>query len=171
MYLIFKLIHVSAVILFLGNIITGLFWKAHADRTRDPRMMANTLQGIIRSDRWFTIPGVIVITLGGFAAAIHGSIPILGTGWILWSIVLFSLSGFAFSFSRRATASQACSTGSGGCRGWAARLGAVPCPLEGLGSVGLVRHAYPRGGCGADGAKACVTGVLGLIPSQASAGS
>lgn len=35
MYHILKLIHVAAVIIFLGNIITGLFWKAHADRTKD----------------------------------------------------------------------------------------------------------------------------------------
>jgi len=27
-----------------------------------------------------------------------GSIPILGTGWIRWSIVLFSISGLAFMF-------------------------------------------------------------------------
>jgi uncharacterized membrane protein len=97
-YLSLKLFHIAAVILFLGNIITGLFWKAHADRTRDPRVIAHTFEGIIRSDRWFTIPGVIAILIGGFAAAIVGQIPILGTGWILWSIVLFSLSGLAFSF-------------------------------------------------------------------------
>ena len=57
MYLIWKLIHVTAVILFLGNIITGLFWKAHADRSRDVRFIAHTMEGIIRADRWFTIPG------------------------------------------------------------------------------------------------------------------
>src|SRR5687768_12726355 len=97
-YLSFKLLHIAAVILFLGNIITGLFWKAHADRTRDPRVIAHTFLGIIRSDRWFTLPGIVAILIGGFGAAIVGRIPILGTGWILWSIVLFSLSGLAFSF-------------------------------------------------------------------------
>ena len=71
MYLVLKLIHVAAVIIFLGNIITGLFWKAHADRTRDVRFIAHTMHGIIRSDRWFTIPGVVVITLAGFLAAIQ----------------------------------------------------------------------------------------------------
>ena len=98
LYLSFKLIHIAATILFLGNIITGLFWKAHADRTRDPHVIAHTFAGIIRSDRWFTIPGVIAILIAGFGAAIVAQIPILGTGWILWSIVLFSLSGLAFSF-------------------------------------------------------------------------
>lgn len=96
MYLLLKLIHVVAVVLFLGNIITGLFWKAHADRTRDARFIAHTMEGIIRADRWFTIPGVIVITVAGLLAAILARMPLLGTGWILWSIIAFSISGIAF---------------------------------------------------------------------------
>jgi len=97
-YLLFKLIHVIAVILFLGNIITGLFWKFHADGTRDPKVIAHAFEGIIRADRWFTIPGVIAIVVAGVGAAIWGHFPILGTGWIFWSIVLFAISGLAFSF-------------------------------------------------------------------------
>jgi uncharacterized membrane protein len=91
-----KTLHVLAVVLFLGNIITGLFWKAHGDRTADPRIIAHTLEGIIRSDRWFTIPGVVLILGFGVAAAIIGGLPILGTGWIWQSIALFTVSGLAF---------------------------------------------------------------------------
>lgn len=98
MYLLLKLIHVVAVILFLGNIVTGLFWKAHADRTADPRIMAHAMAGIIRSDRWFTIPGVVVILAAGVGTAMAGGIPILGTPWVLWSLVLFAASGLAFMF-------------------------------------------------------------------------
>src|SRR5687768_3958322 len=98
LYLVLKFVHVFAVILFLGNIITGIFWKMHADRTRNPQVMAHTLDGIIRSDRLFTLPSIVVITLAGIATAIVGGLSILGTGWILWSIVLFSVSGLAFSF-------------------------------------------------------------------------
>lgn len=97
LYLILKVLHVIAVIMFLGNITTGLFWKLHADRTTDPKVIAHAFEGIIRSDRWFTIPGVVVIGLAGVGAAIVGRFPILGTGWIFWSIVLFSISGIAFS--------------------------------------------------------------------------
>ena len=96
MYLAMKTLHVLAVVLFLGNIITGLFWKAHGDRTADPRIIAHTLEGLIRSDRWFTIPGVVLIVVFGIAAAILGRLPILSTGWIWQSIVLFSISGLAF---------------------------------------------------------------------------
>lgn len=98
MYLWLKLLHLTAVIAFLGNIVTGLFWHAHAARTRDPKLLAHTMDGIIRSDRLFTIPGVILITVAGFMAAIAKRLPILGTPWILWTIVLFSISGIAFSY-------------------------------------------------------------------------
>ncbi|HEY5806530.1 MAG TPA: DUF2269 family protein [Povalibacter sp.] len=97
MYLFLKFLHVVAVIIFLGNIVTGLFWHAHAARTRDPRLLAYTMDGIIRSDRLFTIPGVIGIVIAGFLLAMHGQFPILRTGWILWTLVLFSISGVIFS--------------------------------------------------------------------------
>ena len=98
MYLWFKLIHVSAVIAFLGNITTGLFWHRHAARTRDPKFLAFTMDGIIRSDRIFTIPGVIVITTAGFLGAINGNLPIIRTPWIFWTIILFSISGIVFMY-------------------------------------------------------------------------
>jgi uncharacterized membrane protein len=98
MYQFFKLIHLAAVIIFMGNIITGLFWKAHADRTRDLKFIAHTMDGIIRADRWFTIPGVIVITAAGILAAIQAGLPLLRTGWILYSIIAFTASGIAFAW-------------------------------------------------------------------------
>ena len=96
MYLLLKLFHVAAVIVFLGNIITGLFWHSHAARTRDPRLVVHATEGIIRSDRLFTIPGVVLIVLTGLATAIIGHHPILRTPWILWSLVLFTISGVLF---------------------------------------------------------------------------
>ncbi|MDH3369235.1 MAG: DUF2269 domain-containing protein [Gemmatimonadota bacterium] len=96
MYLWLKLIHVAAVIGFLGNITTGLFWHAHAARTRDSRMLRHAMEGIIRSDRLFTIPGVVVILITGVSLAMSGGYPILRTPWILWSLVLFSVSGLVF---------------------------------------------------------------------------
>ena len=96
MYLALKTLHILAVVVFLGNGITGLFWKAHADRTRDPRIMSHTLQGITRSDRWFTVPAVLLIVATGVVIAIQGGFPILGTGWIWQSIALFTVSGLIF---------------------------------------------------------------------------
>ncbi len=97
MYLWLKLIHVLAVVAFLGNITTGLIWHAHAARSGDSRLLVHTMDGIIRSDRLITVPGVIVIILSGVGAAIVGGYPILGTPWILWSLILFGVSGLVFS--------------------------------------------------------------------------
>ncbi len=96
MYLWLKVVHVVAVVLFLGNIATGLFWHAHAARTRDPKILAHTVDGIIRSDRFFTMPGVLLIIASGVTAAMLGNLPILRTSWILWALVLFGISGLAF---------------------------------------------------------------------------
>ncbi len=67
-----------------------------AEKTKDPDKIAFAFKGIIKADKYFTVPGVIVITLFGIAGAMHAGIPILGTGWILWSIILFSISGVVF---------------------------------------------------------------------------
>jgi uncharacterized membrane protein len=95
-YLILKSLHILSVVLFLGNIITGLFWKRHADRTGDAKLMAHALDGVIRSDRWFTMPGVFAIIITGVGLAQLAGYPIFGTGWIWKSIVLFGISGALF---------------------------------------------------------------------------
>jgi uncharacterized membrane protein len=96
LYLWLKLFHVVSVIAFLGNITTGLFWHLQAARSREPALLAFTMRGIIRSDRLFTIPGVFGIILTGVGAAQLGGLPILGTRWILWTLVLFAISGAVF---------------------------------------------------------------------------
>jgi uncharacterized membrane protein len=98
MYLLLKLLHIVSVIAFLGNITTGLFWHAHAARSRDPKLLEFTMDGIIRSDRWFTMPGVIGVLATGVLAAASAGLPLLRTGWILWTLILFGVSGLAFMF-------------------------------------------------------------------------
>lgn len=95
-YAAWKLVHLLAVVVFLGNITTGLFWARHAHRSGHAATLAATFDGIIRSDRWFTLPGVIGMVVAGVALAIKAGFPILRTGWILWSIVLLTASGVAF---------------------------------------------------------------------------
>ncbi len=102
MYLTFKLVHVFAVIAFVGNITVGIFWKTIADATRDPRIIAHTIKGVVGADRWFTIPAIVLILLGGFGAAGVARLPILGTGWILWGMIMFIIAGICFGPVSRA---------------------------------------------------------------------
>jgi uncharacterized membrane protein len=97
-YTLLKLVHILAVLLFMGNIYTGLFWMYKANQTANIDIIHHTMRTIIVSDRYFTIPGVMIITAGGILAAMSGHHPLLGTGWIFYSIVLFSLSGVAFGW-------------------------------------------------------------------------
>lgn len=97
-YYILKAIHLLAVVAFLGNITTGLFWMRFALKTNDIKILHHSISGVIASDRLFTIPGVIIITAFGITAAVYGGIPLLGTGWIFWSLVLFTLSGIFFAY-------------------------------------------------------------------------
>jgi uncharacterized membrane protein len=95
-YLWLKALHVLGVVMFIGNITTGVFWHKHAQATRNPRILAHAMDGIIKSDRIFTMPGVLIILGSGIFAAIQGGFPILGTGWILWTLILFAVSGAVF---------------------------------------------------------------------------
>ena len=96
MYIALKILHVAAVVVFLGNLVTGILWKVHGDQTRDPVIIRHTMAGLIRADRWFTIPAVVLILVGGIGAALIGGLPLLRTRWILWGIILFTLSGIAY---------------------------------------------------------------------------
>jgi uncharacterized membrane protein len=96
MYIALKTLHIVAVILFIGNLVTGILWKIHGDQSTNPLIIRHTLAGLIRADRWFTVPGVVLILIGGIGAAIVGGLPILRTRWILWGIILFTISGIAY---------------------------------------------------------------------------
>jgi uncharacterized membrane protein len=98
LYTIFKLIHILATVAFLGNIYTGLFWMNRAHRSRDLSIINHTMQTIILSDKYFTVPGVVIILIGGIGAAIQHRLPMLRLGLIFWPIVLFSLSGIVFAW-------------------------------------------------------------------------
>ena len=96
-YAVLKLFHVAGVIIFLGNIITSHFWMHQAMKSKDFNILRHSINGVLRSDRVFTIPAVFVIISAGILAAIYGNIRILRTGWVLWSIALFALSGVIYS--------------------------------------------------------------------------
>ena len=60
------------------------------------RARAQALDGIIRSDRWFTLPGVFAIIVTGVWTGARRAHPLAGHHWILWSLVLFGISGVCF---------------------------------------------------------------------------
>lgn len=92
-----KLLHNFALVIFLGNIITELLWMRNAIKTKDVSIVSFAVGSIIKGDKYFTIPGVIAITVSGALSSTVSNIPTLSTGWLLWSIILFVISGLAFT--------------------------------------------------------------------------
>jgi len=95
-YLIWKLLHVLAVIVFLGNITIGAFWKIQADKSTDRLKIAETFKNLIKADRIFTMPSVTILFIFGMGAAMQGNLSLVETPWILWSIVMLIISAFIF---------------------------------------------------------------------------
>jgi len=95
-YNIWKLIHVLAAIIFLGNITIGIFWKMQADKSTDRIKIADTFKNIILADRIFTMPSVTILFIFGMGAAMQGNLSLVETPWILWGIIMLIISAFVF---------------------------------------------------------------------------
>ncbi len=93
---IWKLLHVIAVIIFLGNITIGPFWKIQAEKTKDRIKISDTFKNIIKADRLFTMPAVTFLIIFGLGAAMQGNYSLVETPWILWSIIMIIISAYAF---------------------------------------------------------------------------
>lgn len=97
-YNVWKLLHVLAAIIFLGNITIGIFWKLQADKSGDRLKIAETFKNIIKADKIFTVPSVALLFLFGAGAAMQGDLSLVETPWIFWSIVMFIISGIVFMY-------------------------------------------------------------------------
>lgn len=91
-YLALKTLHVTGVVLFLGNIVVTAWWKTMADRTRDPRIIAFAQRQVTLTDWVFTLGGVVLVAAGGYGAAAVGGLPVL-RGWTGLGHWVFVLSG------------------------------------------------------------------------------
>ncbi len=95
-YLIWKLLHVLAAIIFLGNITIGIFWKMQADQSKDRLKIVDTFRTLIKADRIFTMPSVTLLIIFGLGTAMQGNLSLIETTWILWGIIMIIISAFAF---------------------------------------------------------------------------
>ena len=93
MYLFLKFVHVLGVVVLVGNVTATSIWKVFADRSGDPRVIRFGQRLVIRTDWWFTLGGIALIVIGGYGAAAVAHMDLLRDAWLLWSQVLFVLSG------------------------------------------------------------------------------
>ena len=92
-YAFFRALHVAGVVLLLGNVTVSAVWKAFADRRGAPAVMAFG-QRMITITEWFiTLPGVVLVIVGGYGM-LHATDGLVGQPrWLLLSQALFYGSG------------------------------------------------------------------------------
>ena len=88
MFQILLALHILAAVVFVGNIITGAFWKVRADRSGNLETIAMTSRSIIHADYAFTTPGIVVLVITGvWMTSMTGwdrfQQPWLGTSFVL----------------------------------------------------------------------------------------
>jgi len=91
-YLLLKSLHVLGVVIFLGNIIVTAVWKALADRTGSPAIVAYAQRLVTITDIAFTALGAALIAVTGpMMAQRFGGVG--ATSWLSWGLGLFLASG------------------------------------------------------------------------------
>jgi uncharacterized membrane protein len=91
-YVGFKIVHVLGVVLFMGNIVVTGFWKAIADRCREPHAVAFAQHLVTLTDWLFTFGGLVLILIGGYGMAAVGHLD-LQQKWLAWGQGLLAASG------------------------------------------------------------------------------
>lgn len=87
-----KSLHILGVCLFLGNIIVSAFWKVLADRTGNYFVIRFATRLVNVTDSVFTgVGATLLLVTGHVLAENYGGI--LSNDWIVWSYVLFGISG------------------------------------------------------------------------------
>ena len=89
MYEWLKFLHVFGVVLFVGNIIVSALWKTRADRTGDLATVAFAQRTVALADWAFTLPGVLLVLVGGYGMAAKRPWPLHGLPWLEWGQSLF----------------------------------------------------------------------------------
>lgn len=97
MYQMLVLLHVGGVVVFIGSIVTALFWQRAAERSQNRPVIAHTYCVLNRLDVLLTPMAVITIAVTGVFMAKLGGLQIIGTGWIVWSLIAWAVSGVLFT--------------------------------------------------------------------------
>jgi uncharacterized membrane protein len=97
-YGILKIVHLLGVILLVGNVTVTACWKFYADRSRDKRIIAFSQRLVTLTDWAFTSWGIALTVIGGYGAAWVIDLDPWRTGWVVWTEVMFVLSGMIWLF-------------------------------------------------------------------------
>ena len=91
-YEIAKFIHITGVVMLMGNITVTAIWKYFADRTQRPEVLAFAQKLVTYTDWSMTVWGVALLMGGGYFMVFFANWP-LTQHWLLWSQALFVAAG------------------------------------------------------------------------------
>ncbi|PZN96148.1 MAG: DUF2269 domain-containing protein [Alphaproteobacteria bacterium] len=93
LYDLLKFLHITGIIMLMGNITATAIWKFFADRTGDARVVGFAQKLVTYTDWMLTFWGVVLTIGGGYGAAWAGRYDLVGDRWLLWSQGLFLIAG------------------------------------------------------------------------------
>jgi len=96
-HLVFVFLHVLGAILFMGNIIVSAMWMAQAKRTKNTAVLHYASLSVMRGDRVFTMPGILLIVVPGVLAMGHYGGFGASAPWAELALALFILSGIVWA--------------------------------------------------------------------------
>jgi uncharacterized membrane protein len=91
-YLVWKFLHITGVVMLMGNITVTAIWKFFADRDGRAPVLAFAQKLITYTDWSMTVWGVVLTMIGGYGLAIQGQFD-LKSGWLLWAQASFVAAG------------------------------------------------------------------------------
>jgi uncharacterized membrane protein len=91
-YEIAQFVHITGVIMLMGNITVTAIWKFFADREGSAPVLAFAQKLVTYTDLAMTVWGVILTMAGGYYMAFAAGYD-LTSGWLLWSQILFVAAG------------------------------------------------------------------------------
>ncbi|MEM9740059.1 MAG: DUF2269 domain-containing protein [Pseudomonadota bacterium] len=92
LYDLAKFLHLTGVVMLMGNITVTAIWKFFADRDGRPEVLGFAQKLVTYTDWAMTFWGAILIMGGGYFMAVSAGFALF-EGWLLWSQVFFILAG------------------------------------------------------------------------------
>lgn len=89
------LLHLFAVIVFLGNIITEIRWLYKASKTENKEIIRFAITEIIKGDKVFTLPCVFLITATG--SFVYSNFSMAENRWLLFALISYIISGIVYT--------------------------------------------------------------------------
>ncbi len=88
-----KFLHITGIVMLMGNITATAIWKFFADRTGDVRIIGFAQKLVTYTDWSLTFWGVVLTIIGGYGAVFVAGMDPLGDAWLVWGQGFFLASG------------------------------------------------------------------------------